>query len=97
MKTGTAQGEKFKGTCNCTDLELIEDSTAQGQGESSLKTGTVQREGRSSKGHAQSWSLLRTGLLKVKGKLTEDGDSSKKREKFNGIATRNLDCSLGKG
>ena len=34
----------------CTDLELIEDGTAQGQekGESSLKTGTAQRDGRSS-------------------------------------------------
>ncbi len=28
-------------------------------------------------GHAQTWSLLRTELLKAKKKLTEDGDSSK--------------------
>ncbi len=33
----------------CTDLELIEDGTAQGPGKSSLKTGTAQRNGRSSK------------------------------------------------
>ncbi len=37
---------------------------------SSLKTGTAQRNGRSSRkhGHSQSWSLLRTELLKVKVK-----------------------------